>query len=516
MNNSTNGHRSPLQAPPTSPANAVELQTAIATALPPVPTQRAREFERPVMLQPSSFWSQAILVALMGVATCSLIWACVAQIEEAIPAQGKLEPQGAVKNVQPPVSGVVKTVHVKDGQRVQPGDLLLSLDITTHQARLASLQQVRTALVQETQFYESQMRGTGDGSLVTIPIAPQVLNLTKSRAELVAETRLFEAQLAGSPAGLSAGQLERWQSQQTAATTRAKSANLEVVQLQQQLGQVGVQLAGARKVLASNQTILNNLQPLAESGALAQVQFMRQQQTVDGNQSEVDQLIHEQSRLQSAIAGAETKVENTQAVDQNNILDRIANNTQKIAEIDSQLTKAIVENKKKLAEIDSQISQTQQALKYSEVRAPSAGVVFDLKASSPGYVISTADPVLKLVPEEDLVANVSITNQNIGFISTGMPVDVRIDSFPFSEFGDIKGTLVEIGSDALPPTQIQPFYRFPAKIRLDRQSLLVKGREVKLQSGMSLSANIKVRQRTVMSILTEQFTQGIESLKFAR
>jgi HlyD family secretion protein len=97
-----------------------------------------------------------------------------------------------------------------------------------------------------------------------------------------------------------------------------------------------------------------------------------------------------------------------------------------------------------------------------------------------------------------------------------MPVDVRIDSFPFSEFGDIKGTLVAIGSDALPPTQIQPYYTFPAKIQLDRQSLIVNGREVKLQSGMSLTANIKVRKRSIISIFTEQFTRGMESLKFAR
>jgi len=81
-----------------------------------------------------------------------------------------------------------------------------------------------------------------------------------------------------------------------------------------------------------------------------------------------------------------------------------------------------------------------------------------------------------------------------------MNVDVRIDSFPFSEFGDVKGQLVWIGSDALPPDQIHPFYRFPAKVRLSQQSLLVNGRQVPLQSGMSVSANIKLRHRSVMSI----------------
>jgi hemolysin D len=97
-----------------------------------------------------------------------------------------------------------------------------------------------------------------------------------------------------------------------------------------------------------------------------------------------------------------------------------------------------------------------------------------------------------------------------------MNVDVRIDSFPFSEYGDVKGKLVSVGSDALPPDQIHPYYRFPAKISLERQSLLINGRTVPLQSGMSISGNIKVRDRSVISIFTDLFTKNVESLKFVR
>ena len=97
-----------------------------------------------------------------------------------------------------------------------------------------------------------------------------------------------------------------------------------------------------------------------------------------------------------------------------------------------------------------------------------------------------------------------------------MDVDVRIDSFPFSEFGDVKGKLVSIGKDALPPDQINQYYRFPAKIRLDQQSLSIDGRTVQLQSGMSITANVRVRERSVMSIFTDLFTKNVEGLKFVR
>lgn len=124
--------------------------------------------------------------------------------------------------------------------------------------------------------------------------------------------------------------------------------------------------------------------------------------------------------------------------------------------------------------------------------------------------------MLKIVPGDALTAKVFITNRDIGFVKAGMDVDVRLDSFPFSEFGDVKGKLVWIGSDALPPDNVYPFYHFPAKVRLARQSLLINGREVALQSGMGVSTNIKVRSHTVMSIFTSLFANNAESLKFVR
>ena len=133
-----------------------------------------------------------------------------------------------------------------------------------------------------------------------------------------------------------------------------------------------------------------------------------------------------------------------------------------------------------------------------------------------GFVANSAEPLLKIVPNNTLIAEVFITNKDIGFVKEGMPVDVRIDSFPFSEFGDIKGQLVSVGSDALPPDEIQPYYRFPAKVRLEQQFLRVREREVFLQSGMSVNANIKIRKRTVMSIFTDSFVHQLESLKFVR
>ena len=129
---------------------------------------------------------------------------------------------------------------------------------------------------------------------------------------------------------------------------------------------------------------------------------------------------------------------------------------------------------------------------------------------------NTSEPVLKIVPNDTLIAKVYITNKDIGFVNEEMPVDVRVDSFPYSEFGDVKGELVRIGSDALPPDEVYPFYRFPAEIRMDKQTILVNGKEVPLQSGMSVSANIKVRKRPVISIFSDLFMRKLDSIKTVR
>jgi HlyD family secretion protein len=289
--------------------------------------------------------------------------------------------------------------------------------------------------------------------------------------------------------------------------------------------------------------IVDSLTPLLEEGALARLQVERQQQSlndrtqqvieqkvnsvvevdrqkqqIESRQAEINRLQTEQNRLENLISQAQARLINTSAVTEKDLHDRLADNNKRLAEIDSQLTKIIVDNNKRLNELNGQIERARVTLQYQEVKAPVAGTVFDLKATA-GYVTppSQTEPLLKIVPADSLVAEVDVTNKDIGFVRTGMKSDVRIDSFPYSEFGDIKGSVLSIGSDALPPDQTYQFYRFPVRIKLDSQKLKTQGREIPLQSGMSVTANIKVREkRTVISLFTELFTKKMESLETVR
>lgn len=515
-------------------------------------------FDRPVIFRQPSLWSKMIIMGIIGVTTFSVGWACFAKVEEAIPAQGKLEPQGAVKEIRAPLGGVVSSIEVTEGQRVEKDQVLIRFDPTAAQAQLQSLSEVRAALVAETNYYRSNLQGRSASLPENYTVPPELASLTDNRLALVEENNLFRAQLTGANVtGLNATQQARLQTGNAERNSREAAAQLAISQQQQQLNQVRIriantqqqilnansqlsnarlQLQSAKDGLAIDSQILSDIAPLAEDGGIANIQLLRQKQEVGSGKARVTQqeaevvnreaeltnqnaelmqLQQEEQRLVLAVAQAQEELLNTVARSQQDPLTRMGDNDKRIAEIDSQLNKVIIENEKQINEIDSQISQTLVTLDYQEIKAPVSGTVFDLQPTSKGFVSNSSEPILSIVPDQGgLVARVFITNGDIGFvkectdpndIETCMDVDVRIDSFPYSEFGDVNGKLIEIGDDALPPDQIFPFYRFPATVKLEKQTIDVNGKPVDLQSGMSLNVNIKTRPRRVITYFTDLF-----------
>jgi HlyD family secretion protein len=531
-----------------------------------------------VVFQQSRVWSRGIIWTIIGITTGLVAWACLAPLEEAVPAAGKLEPTGKVKDVQVPVGGVVKSVSVKDGDKVVAGQKLLSLESTVSQAQLTALENNLASMTAETRFYRSLLSqgitAISPQEVAKLKVRPEILALTKNRSSILAENQLFRAELNGTRlANLTPEQNQRLESSR--AENRSKRSGINNLLTNSQAvitnikakakakgAQIAAQIAENRTrhqtsqtLLASNQSILNGLKPAGEAGALsrnqvlkqeqevttrsgevteldrqfdkleqdrqeilasARIEIQNQQQQVKQHQNEIAQLDQEYNRLGMATSQSREKLKNSFQISRKELLAKIATNDKQIAEIDGQLNKLVIEIDRKIAEIDSQISQAKMTLKYQDITAPVGGTVFDFKAGTPGFVANTSEPILKIVPDNTLTAKIFITNKDIGFVKPGMPVDVRIDSFPFSEYGDVKGKIVNIGSDALPADQAHPFERFPATIELEKQNLVIKGHPVTLQSGMSLSVNIKVRDRTVMSLLSDMVIKQNDSLKTIR
>ena len=494
--------------------------------------------------QPAT-WSRAIIWGLVSLTTCGIAWASVAKIEKVIPAAGKLEPKGAVKEIQAPVSGVVSEVYVQDGERVNQGDLLLEFDRTTVNAQIKSSQQIKQSLEQENNFYRQHINSSVVvSSHSSLDLSPETALLLKNKQTIVAETTLYQALIANSlNPTLTPEQQARWQVLQSDRNSRVLSVEREIEQLEWQLQQTANQQRNARKLLINaqnqlataksnlitEQAIVSDIAPLVNEGAVSLIQYRRQLQSAGESQialetqqaevtsklGEIESLNQEQGRLQSAIAQAQANLTNTIAAFNSDLQNKIAANQQRIAELDSQLGKQIMANDQKIAELDSQIIAQQQNLKYHQLKSPVSGTVFELKAHH-GFVAEPSKPLVEIVPDDSLIAQVYIPSKDRGFIKTGMDVDVRIDSFDFSEFGDISGELIWVGADALEPDQQHPFPRYPAKIKLEQQTIMANGKSMPLESGMAINVNIKERKRRVISVFSGFLTKKLDSLQQAK
>lgn len=477
----------------------------------PVVPYVPQSFDQPVILRQSPRWARAIAISIMGVTVATVTWACVARVEETVAAQGELEPEGVVQVVQAPVGGVVEEILVTEGELVEKGQVVATLDETSTEAQIESNREIAERLNAENNYYRAQLSGAAD-AVAPAGISADLVQRGRDRAQLLSSNQLYRAQISGDTAGLSPEQLDRLETSASRLDSQQQINRLQSSQLSEQLNQTRLQLANAQSELATNQDILSRLKILNEEGAVAELSYLQQQQEVNNSQTQVNTLREEIDRLSFQISQANQEVSRTSFESRETLQERISVNNQRIAEIDSQLTQRLLENDRQLAELTSQRAQLEQSIKYQALTAPVAGTVFNLKANRAGYVANSTEPMMEIVPQDALVARVFIPNRDVGFIRVGQKVDVRIDAYSFSEFGDVEGTLTSIGTDALPPDETFPYARFPAEVLLDSQQFVADGVPLELRSGMSLNANIKLRKRRVITFLTDLFKRKLDAV----
>lgn len=271
---------------------------------------------------------------------------------------------------------------------------------------------------------------------------------------------------------------DREQGLRKTIAAKQEQLKLKVVELQRYLSFNNTEQAVLKQNLVLEGEILDRLSGLVRIGAAPELQYLQQRNRVREVQGDLAKTTMDRQR-QVAI-----------------------------------LEQAVQQLHGELADLQSKLTESRVNIRYQDIRSPVDGVVFDLKPTGPGFVAQGSEPVMKIVPYNNLKAKVEIDSSKIGFVRTGKPVDISIDSFPSSDFGVLEGSVFRIGSDALPPDQLKQTYRYPAEIRLSGQQLKLKnGSVLPLQVGMSLTANIKLRKVSYLQLLLGEFKNKTDSLK---
>jgi HlyD family secretion protein len=259
---------------------------------------------------------------------------------------------------------------------------------------------------------------------------------------------------------------------------KEQQLSLKQVELTRYLAVNDTEQQVLRDSLVLEKEVLSRLDKLNREGATAELQFLQQRNKVQEVAGQLQQAKVERLRQQAILE-------------------------QGARELSSNL-----------ADLRSKLIELNVNIRYQAIRAPEAGLVFELKPKSKGFVAETSEPVMKIVPFDRLEARVEVPSKDIGFVQVGKAADVSIDSFPATDFGVLQGTVRKIGSDALPPDQLKQFYRFPVDIRLNSQQLKLKsGATLPLQVGMSLTANVKLRKVTYLQLLLSDFKDKAKSLQ---
>lgn len=186
-----------------------------------------------------------------------------------------------------------------------------------------------------------------------------------------------------------------------------------------------------------------------------------------------------------------------------------------LASVQLEMRRTSLESQKSIGQMRNRLRQAELQLQYQTVVAPVAGLVFEPKARVDG-VLQAGETILTLVPQQGLKAQVFVPNKDIGFVKTGQIAKVRVDAFPFTRYGELQGIVSQIGADALPPDPSYNFYRFPVKLTLNRSYLQSADIKIPLRSGMAVTANLKLREKRVISLISDLLVDQTESIKSIR
>ena len=413
-------------------------------------------FNQPVLLNTSRNNRSVLVWTIVGATTFAGAWAFLAPLPETVALQGKLQPARPVQDIEAAVDGLVAAVPVKEGDSVAIGDLLVRFDPRDAETRLQAARRKRSQL-------QSQ-----------IAINRVVLG-EQAEAELTAN-------------------------QQRQLETQRRKLNSDNIAAREALARSRTRLVGLRQSLETAENITLRFSRLLQDGAASEMQALKAQTQVDSFQNQVASEEREVARLEAQAsatsAGSET-----------------------------QLRRAIETNLRGITDLDREIRQMEVRLSVIDVRAPIAGVVFDLSVS-PGSVVQTASeekPLLKIIPQDQLQAKVYIPNSAIGFIQPGQRADVAVNSFPRGDYGFIPATAERVGPDALTTAEQrrvlgteEPGLFFPAVLKLSRQTLQAGQRQVPLQPGMSLVADVHLRNRRFISSIAGGLDNRLRALERMR
>ena len=411
-----------------------------------------------LMETPAPALARAVVLTIVSAFLLALVWASIGRLDLVATAPGKIISADKAKLIQSSETGVVKRILVKDGQSVKAGEVLIELEAaaTATAAETSRIRDLLMATHLEAARHEALARAaTGT--------APQAI---------------FSAP-PGAPAKLAEAETRSMQSQYQ--EHRAK------------LGAIDAEFAKRSAELNSTQELANKLSqtaPIAKQRAadykdLVDKSFVSNHGYLEKEQVRIEQerdLAYQQAKVRELVATVEEV-------------------TRRRLSLVAEFERIAVGNKtdadKKAAQLEQELIKAHTREKQQTLRAPVDGTVQQLAMNTIGGVAQAAQTLMVIAPK-DYAAEVEavLENKDVGFVKVGQKVEVKVETFPFTKYGTLPGTVSFVSSDAINDEKKGPI--FQVRVKLDKAVLKIDEREVNMTSGMAVTAEIATGKRRVI------------------
>ena len=429
-----------------------------------------------VLETPPSPAGRLVAIVIGVFFTVAVAWAFLGKVDVIATAPGRLLPSGKIKVVQPLDPGIVKAIAVQDGDHVKAGQLLIELDPTAPGAdrdRLAhDLVQARLDVARLTALKPVAEGAGGPGQIPASIDGATADDTAQAKAALRAQLDAQAAKVAGLDQQISEKRAELGE---VTALTAKINASLPILEekarLHAKLRQQG---------FGTSFAYLDAQQQVSDAHRDLGVQAER----LDQSQASVGALQRERA--------------------------------QAISEFDAGVLSDLEKAREKENELNEDFIKAQQKSTATEIRSPIDGVVEELAVHTVGGVVTPAERLLIVVPDnQQLTVEAQLANRDVGFVHPGQDVSVKVETFNFTRYGLVHGKVIDVSRDAVAtatrqaddpasaPTQPaaagSPTY--VARISLDRATMLVDGRREALIPGMAVTAEVRTGRRTIIDYL---------------
>jgi len=432
----------------------------------PVRTSLEREF-LPAVLEilesPAPALPRAIVWAIVIALVFAIGWATLGRIDVVAVAPGKVIAADKAKVIQPAEVGVVKKILVADGQIVKAGQVLIELEAaaTATAAETARSREALIATRLESARYDALARAA-NGRLAH----PSFKAPSKAPGVLVAsESRAMESQY---------------------QEHRAKLASLDA-----EIAKHSAEVAAANEIVAK----LAQTLPIAERRAqdyknLLEQKFLSEHMYLEREQARIEQqrdLAFQRAHVKELAAGVE------EARKRRDIT---------LAEFERTCVNAKIDADKRAALLEQELIKAQTRERQQVLLAPVDGAVQQLAVHTVGGVVTPAQTLMVITPSDyQAEVEAALENKDVGFLKVGQRAEVKVETFPFTRYGTVSGTVSFVSKDALQDEKRGLI--FQTRVKLDKPTLHLDDREVMLTPGMAVSTEIAIGRRRVIEFFLD-------------